>query len=65
MNTQEIIENNTRIAKFIYPYNTYSTYYIEEHSCIGFEYGEYGYHDTFSVDELKYHNNYGWLMPVL
>lgn len=65
MTQEEIIEGNKLIAEFMYPHNTYSTYYIEEHSYLEFKYGNYDYHDTFSVDELKYHSDWSWLMGVI
>ena len=60
-----ILEGNKLIAEFMYPDNQYSTYYIEEHTFIECIYGNYDYHDTFTIDEMKYHSSWDWLMPIV
>lgn len=64
METNEIIEGNKLIAEFMYP-NKREPYYIEEHRYIDVKYGEYVEFDCFSVEEMKYHSSWDWLMPVI
>ena len=60
-----IEENNLLIAKFMYPDNTYMTYYMNENTTYKCSDGATYLIDTFYPHEMEYHSSWHWLMPVV
>lgn len=61
----QVLEYNKMCVEFLLPKNDFDVYYLPQFGRYESNYGAITYYDSFSINDLKFHSDWNWIMELV